>query len=149
METVGPKVGSTLGLLLLLLLATAVTATVSPPRQLNTVGWLEQNGSVLCLSRISLLAAADIAVHVYVVFINWSIYRSIFLCSPGEHPDQRNSGDSVRLTATGCQLFTGELSIEEKDVSQSLVRRRRRTQASPWMRFDDDNDDVVVVFFPP
>lgn len=41
METVGPKVGSTLGLLLLL--ATAVTATVSPPRQLNTVGWLEQN----------------------------------------------------------------------------------------------------------
>lgn len=41
METVGPKVGSTLGLLLLL--AAAVTATESPPRQLNTVGRLEQN----------------------------------------------------------------------------------------------------------
>lgn len=36
METVGPKVGSTLGLLLLL--AAAVASTESPPRQLNTVG---------------------------------------------------------------------------------------------------------------
>lgn len=43
METVGPKVGSTLGLLLLLLLAASVTATESLPRQLNTVGRLEQN----------------------------------------------------------------------------------------------------------
>lgn len=42
MESVGPKVGSTLGLLLLLL-AAAVTATESPPRQLNTVGRLKLN----------------------------------------------------------------------------------------------------------
>lgn len=55
----------------------------------------------------------------------------------GEHPDQRDCGDSIRLTAAGCQLFTGELSMENKDVRLSCVRMRRTTQASkdgPWMR---------------
>lgn len=43
METLGPTVRPSLGLLLLLL--AAVTGTESPPRQLNTVGRLEQSVS--------------------------------------------------------------------------------------------------------